>query len=52
MGVEFDLYSHNIFSHNSETYSGRRSIKSHLGFLTAVDLMGECLIELIKREII
>ena len=51
MGVNFDLYTHKIYlPGNSETYSSTRSIQSHLGFLAAIDLMAECLIELIKQE--
>ena len=51
MGVNFDLYTHKLHSPgNSETYSSKRSIKSHLGFLIAVDQIAESLIALINQE--
>ena len=51
IGVDYDLYTHKIYHPgNSETYSSKRSIKTHLGFLTAIDIMAEALVVLIQKE--
>ena len=51
IGVDYDLYTHKIYQPgNSETYSSTRSIKTHLGFLTAIDIMAEALVALIQKE--
>ena len=50
IGVDYDLYTHKIYPPgSSETYSSNRSIKSHLGFLPAIDVMAEALIRLIQK---